>query len=68
MYFNVQAFLDKDYRTIFSGTMVYIPRIGEEIVVGRYIYTVTNVRHLIREGNNLTSDIQLYLKQNGERR
>ena len=48
--------------------MVYIPRIGEEIAVGRYIYTITNVRHLIREGNNLTSDIQLYLKQNGERR
>ena len=68
MYFNVQAFLDRDYRTIFSGTMVYIPRIGEEIAVGRYIYTVMNVRHLIREGNNLTSDIQLYLKQNGERR
>ena len=68
MYFNIQALLDKDHTPIFSGTATYIPRIGEEIAVGRYIYTVTNVRHLIREGNNLTSDIQLYLKQNGERR
>ena len=63
MYFNIQALLDKDYRTIFRGTAVYIPRIGEEVVVGSYTFTVTNVRHLIREGNNLTTDIQLYLKQ-----
>ena len=63
MYFNVHAFLEKDYRTIFRGTMVYLPRIGEEIVVESCIYTVKNVRHLIREGKNLTPDIQLYLKQ-----
>lgn len=62
MYFNVHAFLDKDYRTIFSGTAVYIPRIGEEVIVGSRVYTVMNVRHLIREGRNLTPDIQLYLK------
>ena len=62
MYFNVHAFLDKDYSTIFSGTAVYIPRIGEEVVVGSCIYTVTNVRHLIREGRNLTPDVHLYLK------
>lgn len=63
MYFNVQAFLDRDYRALFSGTMAYIPRIGEEVVVGSCTFTVTNVRHLIREGKNLTTDIQLYLKQ-----
>lgn len=63
MYFNIHAFLDKDYRTIFSGTAVYIPRIGEEVVVGSCIYTVTNVRHLICEGKNLTPEVQLYLKQ-----
>ena len=63
MYFNIQALLDKDYRTIFRGTAVYIPRIGEEVVVGSDTFTVTNVRHLIREGKNLTPDIQLYLKQ-----
>ena len=63
MYFIVHAFLDKDYRTIFSGTAVYIPRIGEEVVVGSYVYTVTNIRHLICEGKNLTPEIQLYLKQ-----
>ena len=63
MYFNVQALLDKDCRTIFRGTMVYIPHIGEEVVVGINTFTVTNVRHLIREGKNLTPDIQLYLKQ-----
>lgn len=63
MYFNVQAFLDKDHTPIFSGTAAYIPRIGEEVVVGSYIFTVMNVRHLIREGKNLIPDIQLYLKQ-----
>ena len=63
MYFNIQALLDKDYRTIFSGTSVYIPRIGEEVVVGSDTFIVTNVRHLIREGKNLTPNIQLYLKQ-----
>ena len=63
MYFNIQALLDKDHTTIFRGTAIYIPRIGEEVVVGNYTFTVTNVRHLIREGNNLTPDIQHYLKQ-----
>lgn len=43
--------------------MVYLPRIGEEVVVGSYVYTVKNVRHLICEGKNMTPDIQLYLKQ-----
>lgn len=63
MYFNIHAFLNKDYRTIFSGTAVYIPRIGEELVVGSCVYTVKNVRHLIREGKNLTPEVQLYLEQ-----
>ena len=63
MVFNVHAFLNKDYKTIFRGTMVYLPRIGEEVVVGSCVYVVKNVRHIIREGKNLTPDIQLYLKQ-----
>ena len=63
MCFNVHAFLEKDYKTIFRGTAVYIPRIGEELVVGSCVYTVKNVRHIIREGRNLIPDIQLYLKQ-----
>lgn len=64
MYFNVHAFLDKDYKTIFRGNMVYLPRIGEEIVVGgSCVYVVKNVRHIVCEGRNLTPDIQLYLKQ-----
>lgn len=63
MVFNVHAFLDKDYKTIFRGTMVYLPRIGEEIVIGSCVYTVKNVRHLIYECNNATPVIQLYLKQ-----
>ena len=63
MVFNVHAFLGKDYKTIFRGTMVYLPRIGEEVVVGSCVYVVKNVRHIICEGKNLTPDIQLYLKQ-----
>ena len=62
MYFNVHAFLEKDYKTIFRGTMVYLPRIGEEIVFGSRTYTVTNVRHIIYENRNLDPDIQLFLK------
>ena len=61
MYFNVDAF-NEDYVTIFSGTMVYLPRIGEEIVFGSRTYTVTNVRHIIYENRNLDPDIQLFLK------
>ena len=61
MYFNVDA-LDEDYVSIFRGTMTYLPRIGEEIVFESRIYTVTNVRHIVCEGKNLTHDIQLYLK------
>lgn len=63
MFFNVHAFLEKDYKTIFRGTMVYLPRIGEEIGVGNCVYIVKNIRHLIFEGKNITPDIQLYLKQ-----
>lgn len=62
MHFNVYAF-DEDYITIFNGTMTYFPRIGEEIVIGSYIYTVKNVRHIIYENKNFTPDIQLFLKQ-----
>lgn len=61
MYFNVDAF-DEDYVTIFRDTMTYLPRIGEEIVARNCVYTVTNVRYLLREGKNLISDVQLYLK------
>lgn len=61
MYFNVDA-LNEDYVSIFHGIMNYLPRIGEEIVFEGRIYTVTNVRHIVCEGKNLTHDTQLYLK------
>ena len=63
MFFKVTADENFIHKQIFSGTMVYLPRIGEEIVIGSCVYTVKNVRHLICEGKNMTPDIQLYLKQ-----
>lgn len=62
---EVNAFLDKDCSHIFRGTMAYVPRIGEEVVVWGRSYTVKNVVcYLDCDGENMIPDIQLVLGDN----
>ena len=61
MKYNVLAVSDISGFVIFQGTMVYLPRIGEEIEVDMIVYKIKNIRHIIKEETQTFSDVVLYL-------
>lgn len=60
MKFNVTAI--SNGKTVFQGTMCYIPRKGEYLEVEGYTYVVENVIHILKRGMNYYHNVQLLLK------
>lgn len=62
MIFNIIAEEEKSYKTIFSGTMGYYPRVGEKLFVNYCTFLVKDVKHIILEGEH-NPEIHLILEQ-----
>ena len=62
MIFNVIAEEEKTYKTIFSGTMGYYPRIGEKLFVNYCTFLVKDIKHIMLQGKH-DPEIRLILEQ-----
>ena len=62
MFFRVTADENSIHKQIFSGTMSYLPRIGEKIIIDCCCYLVEDVKHFIKQGSH-DHEIKLELKQ-----
>lgn len=60
--FEVHAFLVKPYKTIFNGTMNYLPRIGEEISINFDVFRVKNIRYIIENGTANKTEVLISLE------
>lgn len=48
---------------VFNGTMNYVPRVGEELEVNGHVFTVSNVRYVLKEGACYNTYVRLLLTQ-----
>lgn len=62
MCFNVHAFLIKPYKTIFNGSMIYLPRIGEEISINFDVFRVKNIRYVLEGGTTNKTEVLISLE------
>lgn len=62
MIFNITAKEEKSYKTVFSGTMGYYPRIGEKLFINYCTFLVKDVKHIILQGKH-NPEIRLILEQ-----
>lgn len=62
MFFKVTADENFIHKQIFSGTMTYLPRIGEKIIIDCCCYIVEDVKHFIKQGSH-NPEVKLELKQ-----
>lgn len=60
--FNIHAFLVKSHKTIFNGTMNYLPRIGEEISVNFDVFRVKNIRYVLTNGTVNRTEVLMSLE------
>lgn len=62
MVFNIRGDL-KNGCNVFTGTLNFVPRIGEEIEANRYVFKVLNVKYIINEGTYYEIPVRLLLEQ-----
>ena len=48
---------------VFDGTTNFVPRKGEEFDINGRIFTVSNVRYILREGTTYGTQVRLLLTQ-----
>ena len=63
MFFKVTADENFIHKQIFSGTMSYLPRIGEKIIIDCCCYIVEDIKHFIKPGTTYDPEVKLELKQ-----
>ena len=62
MIFKVTADENFIHKQIFHGTMSYLPRIGEKIVIDCCCYVVEDIKHFIKQGTH-DPEVKLELNQ-----
>ena len=62
MLFNIRGDLKNGYN-VFTGTLNFLPRVGEEIEANGYVYKVLSVRYIIKEGSYYGTTVHLLLEQ-----
>ena len=62
MFFKVTADENFIHKQIFSGTMSYLPRVGEKIMIDCCCYIVEDIKHFIKQGSH-DPEVKLGLRQ-----
>ena len=62
MIFKVTAEENFIHKRIFSGTMSYLPHIGEKIMIDYCCYIVEDIKHFIKPGT-YDPEVKLELRQ-----
>ena len=60
--FEVYAFLTNPHKTIFNGTVNWLPRIGEEMSINFDVFRVKNVRYVLRNGTTKYTEVHISLE------
>ena len=62
--FNIHAYLDEDVnKTIFDGTMPFLPRLEEFITIGISTFKVKSIRYIFQDGTSKITQVRMALEQ-----
>ena len=62
MTFNVHGILSNG-STVFRGNLTFLPRIGEELETGSFLFKVEKVTYIVTDGTSYGINVRLLLKQ-----
>lgn len=60
--FEVHAFLTNPHKTIFNGTVNWLPRIGEEMSINFDVFRVKNIRYVLEGGTTNKTEVLISLE------